>query len=115
LNLDLTGGVLVAAAIIFAYAVLGGMKGITWTQVAQYTVMIIAYLIPAVAVAQRMTGIPIPQVSFGEILAELNALGTELGLNEYTQAFTERPQIDVFLVTLTLMIGTAGLPHVIIR
>lgn len=115
LNLDIVGGVIVSAAIIFFYSVLGGMKGITWTQVAQYTVLIIAYLIPAVAVAQRITGVPIPQVSFSEILGELNALSVELGLNEYTQAFTERPQIDVFLVTMALMIGTAGLPHVIIR
>ncbi|WP_165367819.1 sodium:solute symporter family protein, partial [Phytoactinopolyspora endophytica] len=115
LDIDINGGIVIAAAIIFLYAVLGGMKGITWTQVAQYTVLITAYLIPAVAVAQRMTGVPIPQISFGEILAELNSLGTELGLNEYTQAFTERPQVDIFLVTMALMVGTAGLPHVIIR
>ena len=115
LNLEITGGVLVAAAIIFIYAVLGGMKGITWTQVAQYSVLIIAYLIPAVAVAQQMTSLPIPQVTFGQILDELNALSVELGLAEFTQAFATRPQIDVFLVTLSLMIGTAGLPHVIIR
>ncbi|MDV6012577.1 sodium:solute symporter family protein [Haloechinothrix sp. LS1_15] len=115
LNLDLTGGVLVAAAIIFIYSVLGGMKGITWTQVAQYTVLIIAYLIPAAAIAQQFTGLPIPQVTFGQILGELNALSAQLGLNEYTEAFSERPMIDVFLVTLALMLGTAGLPHVIIR
>ncbi|AYY12489.1 cation acetate symporter [Actinobacteria bacterium YIM 96077] len=115
LGMGINGGVLIAGAIIFTYAVLGGMKGITWTQVAQYTVLITAYLIPAVAVAQKITGFPIPQVSFGQILDELNALGTDLGLNEYTAAFTERPQIDVFLVTMALMIGTAGLPHVIIR
>jgi cation/acetate symporter len=115
LDLEITGGVMVAAAIIFIYAVLGGMKGITWTQVAQYTVLIIAYLIPAAAVAQQFTGIPIPQITFGEILDELNALSVELGLNQYTEAFAARPQIDVFLVTLSLMIGTAGLPHVIIR
>ncbi|EHR50808.1 putative sodium:solute symporter [Saccharomonospora marina XMU15] len=115
LNINITGGVIIAAAIIFTYAVLGGMKGITWTQVAQYTVLIIAYLIPAIAVAQLITGIPIPQVSFGQILNELNALSTEFGLDRYTDAFTARPMIDIFLVTLTLMIGTAGLPHVIIR
>ncbi|MQA08913.1 MAG: cation acetate symporter [Pseudonocardiaceae bacterium] len=115
LGLDITGGVLVAAAVIFIYSVLGGMKGITWTQVAQYTVLIIAYLIPAVAVAQLITGFPIPQLSFGQILGELNSVGAQMGLNEYTQAFTERPMVDVFLVALTLMIGTAGLPHVIIR
>ncbi|SFB43100.1 cation/acetate symporter [Amycolatopsis marina] len=115
LNINITGGVFIAAAIIFTYAVLGGMKGITWTQVAQYTVLIVAYLIPAVAVAQTITGIPIPQVSFGQILNELNALSAEFGLDRYTEAFTARPMIDIFLVTLTLMIGTAGLPHVIIR
>lgn len=115
LNLEITGGVLVAAAIIFTYAVLGGMKGITWTQVAQYTVLIIAYLIPAIAVAQQMVGLPIPQVTFGQILDELNALSVEMGLHQYTEAFAARPQIDVFLVTMSLMIGTAGLPHVIIR
>ena len=115
LNLEITGGVLVAAAIIFIYAVLGGMKGITWTQVAQYTVLITAYLIPAVAVAQQMTSLPIPQVTFGQILDELNVLSVELGLDRFTEAFAARPQIDVFLVTMSLMIGTAGLPHVIIR
>jgi cation/acetate symporter len=115
LDLEITGGVMVAAAVIFLYAVLGGMKGITWTQVAQYTVLIIAYLIPAFAVAQQMTGFPMPQVTFGQILDELNAISAEFGLAEYTQAFTNRPQIDVFLVAMSLMIGTAGLPHVIIR
>jgi cation/acetate symporter len=115
LNLEITGGVMVAAAIIFTYSVLGGMKGITWTQVAQYTVLITAYLIPAFAIAQQFTGFPIPQITFGQVLAELNALSLELGLAEYTEAFTNRPQIDVFLVTMSLMIGTAGLPHVIIR
>lgn len=96
--LGIGGGVAIAALIIFIYAVLGGMKSITWTQV-----------------AQLITGIPVPQVSFGQILAELNALSVELGLNNYTEAFTERPVIDIFLVTMALMIGTAGLPHVIIR
>ncbi len=115
LNLPVAGGVAVAAAIIFTYAVLGGMKGITWTQVAQYTVLIVAYIIPALAIAQTITGFPIPQVSFGSVLAELNALSTDFGLNSYTEPFTERPQLDVFLVTMSLMIGTAGLPHVIIR
>jgi len=115
LNLPVEGGVAVAAAIIFTYAVLGGMKGITWTQVAQYTVLIVAYLIPAFAIAQTITGFPIPQISFGSVLAELNALSIEFGLDSYTEPFTARPQIDVFLVTMSLMIGTAGLPHVIIR
>ncbi|WP_407318494.1 sodium:solute symporter family protein [Isoptericola halotolerans] len=115
LNLSIEGGVAVAAAIIFLYAVLGGMKGITWTQVAQYTVMIVAYLIPAWTIAQKMTGFPVPQVTFGQILAELDALSEKFGLAQYTEAFAARPQLDVFLVTMSLMIGTAGLPHVIIR
>ena len=117
LGLSLTWGVVVAAAIIFFYAVLGGMKGITYTQVAQYSVMITAYLIPAVAVAQQATGIPVPQISYGRILAELDALSVEFGLHEFTQAFAGRDggQLDVFLVTASLMLGTAGLPHVIIR
>jgi cation/acetate symporter len=115
LDLEINGGVAVAAAIIFTYAVLGGMKGITWTQVSQYTVLIIAYLIPAVAVANQMTDLPIPQITFGQILDELNALSADFGLGQYTEAFGSRPQLDVFLVTLSLMIGTAGLPHVIIR
>ncbi|MDY7088743.1 MAG: sodium:solute symporter family protein [Actinomycetota bacterium] len=115
LKLDINGGVAVAAAIIFIYAVLGGMKGITWTQVAQYTVLIVAYLIPAIAVAQQITDWPIPQVTFGTILDELNAISVQMGLNQYTEAFASRPQIDVFLVTMSLMVGTAGLPHVIIR
>ncbi|GAA4692777.1 cation/acetate symporter [Promicromonospora umidemergens] len=115
LGVEQAAGVAIAAAVIFAYAVFGGMKGITWTQVAQYTVLIVAYLIPAWAVAHTMTGFPVPQISFGEILAELNRIGAEFGLPVYTEAFTARPQIDVFLVTLSLMIGTAGLPHVIIR
>jgi cation/acetate symporter len=115
LKLDIAGGVWVAAGVIFIYAVLGGMKGITWTQVAQYTVLIVAYLIPAFAVAQKLTGFPVPQITFGQILDELNAISVQMGLNEYTQAFGARPQIDVFLVTMSLMIGTAGLPHVIIR
>jgi cation/acetate symporter len=115
MNLSIEGGVIVAAVVIFMYAVLGGMKGITWTQVAQYTVMIVAYLIPAWTIAQKMTGFPVPQVTFGQILAELDALSEQFGLAAYTEAFASRPQIDVFLVTMSLMIGTAGLPHVIIR
>ncbi|WP_418277475.1 sodium:solute symporter family protein [Isoptericola jiangsuensis] len=115
LNLSIEGGVAVAAVVIFLYAVLGGMKGITWTQVAQYSVMIVAYLIPAWTIAQKMTGFPVPQVTFGQILGELDALSEKFGLAAYTEAFAARPQIDVFLVTMSLMIGTAGLPHVIIR
>ncbi|MBB4931446.1 cation/acetate symporter [Lipingzhangella halophila] len=115
LQIDIQYGVLIASVVIFIYAVLGGMKSITWTQVAQYTVLIIAYLIPAVAVAQVITGIPVPQVSFGQILGELSAISEQLGVGHYTDPFTTRPMIDIFLVTMALMIGTSGLPHVIIR
>ena len=117
LGLSAEWAVVVAAAVIFFYAVLGGMKGITYTQVAQYIVLIIAYLIPAVAVAQQMTNIPIPQIAYGSILAELDALRVEFGLDRFTEAFVGRDggQLDVFLVTASLMLGTAGLPHVIIR
>ncbi|GAB3062459.1 sodium:solute symporter family protein [Sediminivirga luteola] len=116
LNLTVEWGVVLCAAVIFIYAVLGGMKGITYTQVAQYTVLIIAYLIPAFAVAYQTTGIPIPQISYGTILAELDALSLEFGLHAFTEAFAGRgSQLDVFLVTASLMLGTAGLPHVIIR
>ncbi|WP_146340215.1 sodium:solute symporter family protein [Nesterenkonia sp. NBAIMH1] len=117
LGLPAEWAVIVAAAVIFFYAVLGGMKGITYTQVAQYIVLITAYLIPAVAVSQSLGGIPIPQVTFGQILSELDGLQSDFGLNEFTDAFGGRPggMLDVFLVTLTIMLGTAGLPHVIIR
>ncbi len=115
LGIDIGYGVVIASVVIFIYSVLGGMKSITWTQVAQYTVLIIAYLIPAVAVAQTMTGIPIPQVSFGQILDGLSDLSVQLGMEVYTDPFTTRPMIDIFLVTMALMIGTSGLPHVIIR
>lgn len=117
LGLSSEWAVVVAAAIIFLYSVLGGMKGITYTQVAQYVVLIIAYLIPAVAVSQRIGGFPIPQVTYGSILAELDELRLQFGLDRFTEAFAGRDggQLDVFLVTLSLMLGTAGLPHVIIR
>ena len=117
LGLSAEWAVVVAAAVIFFYAVLGGMKGITYTQVAQYSVLITAYLIPAVAVSQQIGGFPVPQVTYGTILSELDALRTEFGLDEFTQAFVGRDggQLDVFLVTASLMLGTAGLPHVIIR
>lgn len=115
LDVEITTGVLIGMAVVFIYAVLGGMKGITWTQVAQYTVLIIAYLIPAWAIAAELGNFPVPQISFGQVAEELNALQREFGLAEYTEAFTARPQQDVFLVALALMAGTAGLPHIIIR
>ena len=115
LGLTITGGVIVGMAIVLFYAVVGGMKGITWTQVAQYSVLIVAYLIPAIAIAQKLTGVPIPQVSFGEIMQRLNGVQQDLGFTAYSAPFASRNQLDMFLVTLSLMVGTAGLPHVIVR
>lgn len=115
LEVDTRIGVLIGMAIVFFYAVLGGMKGITWTQVCQYSVLIIAYLIPAFAVSQKLTGIPVPQIGFGQILGELEALQAELGFSSYLDALVGPSQMNLFLLTATLMFGTAGLPHVIVR
>jgi cation/acetate symporter len=101
--------------IVFFYAVLGGMKGITWTQVAQYTVLIVAYPIPAFAISQQLTGIPVPQIGFGQILSELDGLQQDLGIAAYTEAFTTTSMLNMVLITAALMFGTAGLPHVIVR
>ncbi|HUG86896.1 MAG TPA: sodium:solute symporter family protein [Euzebya sp.] len=114
-GVPITTGVIIGILVVLFYAVLGGMKGITWVQVAQYTVLIIAYLIPAVAIAQSLSGIPIPHIGFGEIMQQLDALQAELGFSQYSAPFTSTTQLDVFLVTLSLMLGTAGLPHVIVR
>ncbi|MDQ3891143.1 MAG: cation acetate symporter [Actinomycetota bacterium] len=115
IGVGITTGVIIGMAVVFFYAVLGGMKGITWTQVAQYSILIVAYLIPAWAIAAKLADIPIPQISFGQVAEDLNRLQRDFGLDAYTDAFTARPQQDVFLVALALMIGTAGLPHIIIR
>jgi cation/acetate symporter len=114
-GVSITVGVLIGMTVVFIYAVLGGMKGITWTQVAQYSILIVAYLIPAWAITAKLADIPVPQVSFGRIAQDLNELQAQFGLDDYTAAFTARPWQDVFLVALALMIGTAGLPHIIIR
>jgi cation/acetate symporter len=115
LGVSTTWGVIIGMAIVFFYAVLGGMKGITWTQVSQYTVLIIAYLIPAIAVSAKVTGIALPQIGFGDVLDELNRLQTELGLDQYTEAFAQTSMANMILITAALMFGTAGLPHVIVR
>jgi cation/acetate symporter len=128
LSVDVNTGVLIGMAIVFTYACLGGMKGITWTQVAQYCVLIIAYLIPAVAISSKITGNIIPQIGFGSTVTEganagvylldvLNKLNTDLGFSQYTSAFGpgNKSMIDVLCITFALMVGTAGLPHVIIR
>ena len=128
LEVDVNTGVLIGMAIVFFYASLGGMKGITYTQVAQYSVLIIAYLVPAFAISSKITGTFVPQVGFGGTIAEgnhagqyllttLNQLNTDLGFAEYTKPFSEggKSMLDVFCITMALMVGTAGLPHVIVR
>jgi cation/acetate symporter len=122
LDVPITQGVIIGMVIVFFYAVLGGMKGITYTQVAQYCVLIFAYLVPVIFVSLMMTGNPIPQLGFGGTVADgsgeylldrLNGLMTELGFDKYTDG--SKPTIDIFFITAALMVGTAGLPHVIIR
>ncbi|MFQ4143629.1 sodium:solute symporter family protein [Chlorogloeopsis sp. ULAP02] len=117
LQVDINTGVVIGMVIVGFFAVLGGMKGITWTQVAQYCILIVAYLIPAIALAVLLTGNPIPQLAFtfSDIADKLNQIQVDLGFKEYTQAFVNKPMIDVLFITLALMIGTAGLPHVIVR
>ncbi|RCK31229.1 sodium:solute symporter [Thalassospira xiamenensis] len=121
LEVEILTGLIVGMGIVFIYAVLGGMKGITYTQVAQYCVLIIAYTIPAIFIAFQLTGNPLPQLAFGStvngtgdyMLDRLNQIVTELGFLEYTT--TSKSTIDIFCITLALMVGTAGLPHVIVR
>lgn len=117
LGVDIATGVVIGMVIVGFFAVLGGMKGITWTQVAQYFVLIVAYLIPSIAIAHMLTGMPIPQVAFttSDIVERLNQIQVDLGFNEYTRAFTETSKLDVICITAALMVGTAGLPHVIVR
>jgi cation/acetate symporter len=128
LEVDVNTGVLIGMAIVFFYASVGGMKGITYTQVAQYCVLIVAYLIPAIAISMQITGNPIPQLGFGNTIAAgqdtgkylletLDVLNRDLGFSEYTRPFGpgSKSMIDVFCITLALMVGTAGLPHVIVR
>lgn len=119
LEVDINTGVYIGMAIVFFYAVLGGMKGITYTQVAQYCVLIFAFMVPAIFISIQMTGNPIPQLGFGgeyngmPILDKLDGLHQELGFAEYTSG--KKSMIDVFFITAALMVGTAGLPHVIVR
>lgn len=117
LEVDLTIGVIIGMAIVAFFAVLGGMKGITWTQVAQYFVLIIAFIIPSVAISSKLTGDSIPQFAFAfsDISQRLNEVLLELGEKEYTQPFGKFSQLNVFCITAALMFGTAGLPHVIVR
>jgi cation/acetate symporter len=111
----ITLGVVIGMAIVALYATLGGMKGVTWTQVAQYCVLIVAYLIPAVAIAYTLTSNPIPHVAIGEVVPTLNQIQVDLGLDPYTGPFSNLSMLNVFCITFVLMTGTAGLPHVIVR
>lgn len=122
LQVDINTGVIIGMVIVLFYAVLGGMKGITYTQVAQYCVLIFAFMVPAIFISFQMTGNPVPQLGMGSTLNDgsgtflmdrLNGLSTELGFAEYTDG--SKSVIDVFAITLALMVGTAGLPHVIVR
>jgi len=123
LEVDIVYGVMIGMAIVFFYAVLGGMKGITYTQVAQYCVLIFAFMVPAIFISILMTGQAIPQIGFGSQLTEafgggylldrLDGLSEQLGFPAYTEG--QRSMQDMFFITAALMIGTAGLPHVIIR
>ena len=108
-------GVAIGMIIVAFFAVLGGMKGITYTQVAQYCVLIFAYTVPAIAIALLLTGNPVPQLAMEEILPKLNAIQHDLGLSSYSNPFTGLSKLNVFAITLCLMAGTAGLPHVIVR
>ena len=120
LEVEINTGVIIGMIIVLFYAVLGGMKGITYTQVAQYCVLIFAFMVPAIFISIQMTGNPIPQLGFGSeaieggyLLDKLDGLNEELGFNKYTD--NTKPLIDIFAITFALMVGTAGLPHVIIR
>lgn len=122
LEVDIDTGVIIGMIIVLFYAVLGGMKGITYTQVAQYCVLIFAFMVPAIFISIQMTGNPVPQLGMGStlndgsgtyLLDKLDGLSTELGFAAYTEG--KKSLIDVFAITLALMVGTAGLPHVIVR
>lgn len=124
LEVDVNVGVMIGMVIVFVYATLGGMKGITWTQVAQYWVLITAFLVPAMAISIKLTGSLMPQAGLGAELAghgvylldKLNMIQEDLGFGSYTEPFVGSwDKVNVFLVALALMAGTAGLPHVIVR
>ena len=122
LEVNITTGVFIGMGIVFFYAVLGGMRGITYTQVAQYCILIFAFLVPAIFMSMLMTGTPVPQLGFGNTLTDgsniylldrLDQLSNELGFGAYTEG--NKSTIDMFFITAALMVGTAGLPHVIVR
>lgn len=115
LGISIEAGVVVGMVIVAFYAVLGGMKGVTYTQIAQYLVLIFAYLAPAIAIAILLTNNPLPHTALAEVLPKLRQVSVELGLSDYAAPFTELSFINVLFITIALMVGTAGLPHVIVR
>ncbi|UTR08794.1 cation acetate symporter [Evansella sp. LMS18] len=115
LNLPASTGVMIGVVVIAIYATLGGMKGVTWTQVAQYMILITAYIIPIVFLSLQITGNPLPWLTYGNIVSELGAIDQELGLSEYFAPFDESNRAQFIALLFTLMVGTAALPHVIVR
>ncbi len=123
LEVPIDTGLMIGMCVVFVYAVLGGMKGITYTQVAQYCILLFAYTVPAVYLALQFTGNPLPQVALGSqmldgsgfLLHKLDQVLLDLGFTAYTEPFNDKSMIDVLAITLALMVGTAGLPHVIVR
>ncbi len=115
LEVPVETGVGIGMVIVAFYAVLGGMKGVTYTQVAQYCVLIFAYLVPAIAIAFLLTGNPVPQAAVAEVLPRLEQISMDLGLAGYASPFTDLSMLNVLCITIALMVGTAGLPHVIVR
>ncbi len=115
LEVDTKVGTMIGVVLIAIYAALGGMKGITWTQVAQYIILIIAYLIPVIFMSLQITGNPLPWLSYGKIVAEIGELDRQLGVSQYFVPFTNGTKWQMLALTFSLMAGTAGLPHVIVR
>lgn len=114
-EIDAKIGTMIGVVLIAFYAAFGGMKGITWTQVAQYLILIIAYLIPVIFMSLQITGNPVPWISYGEVVSKLGELDRELGISEYFAPFTNGTKWQFLALMFTLMAGTAGLPHVIVR
>lgn len=123
LEVPIDVGLFIGMGIVFIYAVLGGMKGVTYTQVAQYCILVFAYTVPAVFIALQFTGNPVPQIALGSemldgsgyLLEKLDLILLDFGFSAYTEPFNDKSMIDVLAITLALMVGTAGLPHVIVR
>ncbi|MGI8385736.1 sodium:solute symporter family protein [Robertmurraya sp. P23] len=114
-EIDAKLGTMIGVVLIAFYAAFGGMKGITWTQVAQYIILIIAYLIPVIFMSLQITGNPMPWLSYGELVGKMGELDRELGISEYFAPFTNGTKWQFLALMFTLMAGTAGLPHVIVR